>query len=151
MIPRYCVKANKCSYGKTHNPCDIHENCPAFRCDTAKHFEKLKEKKSKYHNEKVQYDGRTFDSKWEKERYCQLKLLQRAGQITDLKCQVRFVLIDKSKGHRETAYVADFTYYENGKLIVEDCKSKPTKTATYKIKKKLMYERYGIKIKEVEQ
>ena len=151
MIPRFCVKADKCSYGKNHNPCDLHEDCPAFKVDTSKHFEELKEKKSKYHNERVQYDGRTFDSKWEMERYCELKLLERAGRIKDLKCQERFVLIEKSTEHRETAYVADFTYYENGKLVVEDCKSKITKTATYKIKKKLMFERYGIKIREIEK
>ena len=151
MIPRYCVKADRCSYGKTHNPCDLHEDCPAFKCDTTKHFEELKEKKSKYHNEKVQYDGRTIDSKCEMERYCDLKLLEKVGRIKDLKCQERFVLIEKSTEHRETAYVADFTYYENGQLVVEDCKSKITKTATYKIKKKLMFERYGIKIREIEK
>lgn len=154
MIPRYCVKADKCSYGKNHNPCDIHEDCPAFRVDVKKCFETLtqpKEKKRKYRNEKVQYDGRTFDSKWEMERYCELKLLEKAGRIKDLKCQQRFVLIEKSTEHRETAYVADFTYYENGKLVVEDCKSKITKTSTYKIKKKLMFERYGIKIREIEK
>ena len=154
MIPRYCVKADKCSYGKTHNPCDLHENCPAFKVDKEKSIESIKadkDKKRKYRNEKVEYDGRTFDSKWEKERYCELKLLEKVGRIKDLKCQERFVLIEKSAEHRETAYVADFTYYENGQLVVEDCKSKITKTATYKIKKKLMFERYGIKIREIEK
>ena len=106
---------------------------------------------NKYHNRKIKVNGIIYDSKRELRRWNELLLLEKAGQITDLKCQVRFVLIDKSKGHRETAYVADFTYYEKGQFIVEDCKSKPTKTATYKIKKKLMFERYGIKIKEVEQ
>lgn len=159
MIPRYCIKASKCSYGKLHNPCDLHEDCPAFKCDTKKSFENLKkngqsppkEKKRKYRNEKVEYDGRLFDSKWERDRYCELKLLEKSGRIKDLKCQERFILIDKSKDHRETAYVADFTYQENGKLVVEDCKSKITKTPVYKIKKKLMQERYGIIIKEVEK
>ena len=137
----------------------MHEDCPAFKCDTKKSFESLiengqaplKEKKRKYGNEKVEYDGRIFDSKWERDRYCELKLLEKAGRINDLKCQEKFVLIDKSRDHRETAYVADFTYQENGKLVVEDCKSKITKTAAYKIKKKLMQERYGITIKEVEK
>lgn len=154
MIPRYCIKASKCSYGKLHNPCDLHEDCPAFRVDTAKSFETLgqsKEKKSKYRNRIVKTEEGVFKSEWEYERWCELKLLQRAGRITDLKKQVKFVLIDKSKDHRETAYVADFTYQENGKYIVEDTKSKPTKTNTYKIKKKLMQERYGITIREVEK
>ena len=154
MIPQYCVKANKCSYGKTHNPCDLHENCPAFRVDTAKSFETLgqaKEKKSKYRNKIVKTEEGVFKSEWEYERWCELKLLQRAWRITDLKKQVKFVLIDKLEGQREMAYFADFAYYENGEYIVEDTKSKPTKTDTYKIKKKLMFERYGIKIREIEK
>lgn len=154
MIPRYCIKASKCSYGKLHNPCDLHEDCPAFRVDTAKSFETLgqsKEKKSKYRNRIVKTEEGVFKSEWEYERWCELKLLQRAGRITDLKKQVKFVLIDKLEGQRGMAYFADFTYYENGEYIVEDTKSKPTKTNTYKIKKKLMFERYGIKIREIEK
>lgn len=153
MIPRYCIKASKCSYGKLHNPCNLYEKCPAFLCDTKKNDRlQTKEKKPrKYRNEKVEYDGRLFDSKWERDRYCELKLLEKAGRIKDLKCQERFILIDKSKDYRETAYVADFTYQENGKLVVEDCKSEITKTPVYKIKKKLMLQRYGIIIKEVEK
>ena len=44
-------------------------------------------------------------------------------------------------------YVADFTYHENGDLVVEDAKG--VKTEAYRIKKKLMLKEYGIKIREV--
>ena len=149
MIRRYCVKADRCSYGKKHNPCDLHENCPAFRCDTTKHLEELKEKKSKYHNKKVVVDGITFDSKKEYLRWCELQLLQKAKVITDLKRQVKYVLVEKNGKERETSYIADFVYKQGNEVVVEDVKSKATKTPLYRLKRKLMLERYNIKIKEV--
>lgn len=112
---------------------------------------KIPNYRSKYGNEKVEYDGVTFDSKLEYRRYIDLKILERAKVIKDLKRQVKFVLIDKSKYGQEIAYIADFTYQEDGKLIVEDCKSEATKTPLYKLKKRLLAERYGIQIKEVEK
>lgn len=153
MIPRYCIKASRCSYGKTHNPCDLHEDCPAFRVDMEKSVEAIKENKKppKYRNKIIKTEEGTFKSQWEYDRWCQLKLLQRAGAISDLQKQVKFVLVEKSKGHREMSYYADFTYYEDGKYIVEDTKSNPTKTSLYKAKKKLMYDRYGIEIRETEK
>ena len=103
----------------------------------------------KYNNKKTVYDGITFDSKKEAHRYYELKLMERAKVITDLKCQAPFTLIDKSKYGREIKYLADFTYYENGLLVVEDVKSSVTKTPLYRLKKRLLAERYGIEIKEV--
>lgn len=149
MIRRYCAKADKCSYGKNHNPCDLHEDCPAFKCDASKHFEELKEKKSKYHNEKVVVDGITFDSKKEYSRWCELQLLQKAKVITDLKRQVKYVLVEKNGKERETSYIADFTYKQGNEVVVEDVKSKATKTPLYRLKKKLMLEKYNIEIKEI--
>lgn len=148
MIPRYCIKASKCSYGKLHNPCDLHEDCPAFKCDTKKSFENLK-KKSKYGNQKVEHDGIVFDSKKERDRYCELKILEKAKAITDLKRQVKYVLVEKNGKERETSYIADFVYKKGNEVVVEDVKSKVTKTPLYRLKKKLMLERYNIKIKEV--
>lgn len=109
---------------------------------------------NKYNAKKVSKDGRTFDSKHEAGRYTELKLLQRAGKITDLRCQVSFLLIPAQYDEkhrcieRPCKYVADFTYRdENGTFIVEDAKG--LKTDVYRIKKKLMLEKYGIRIKEV--
>lgn len=90
-------------------------------------------------------DGYTFDSIAESQRYSQLKLLERAKAIIDLKRQVKFVLIDKSQYGREVSYIADFTYYDGNKLVVEDVKG--IKTDIFKLKARLFAERYGFEIK----
>lgn len=105
--------------------------------------------KNKYNAKKTTVDGIVFDSIIEGNRYCELKLLQRAGQISDLKWQVPFVLFEKSKYGRKLVYKADFTYMQNGQLVVEDTKSKATKTQVYLLKKRILAEKYGIEIKEV--
>ena len=122
-------------------------------------------KKSKYGANKTEVDGITFDSRKEARRYAQLKLMERAGAISDLQLQVKFILIpaqrepDKTgkrggviKGktiERECSYIADFVYVDNdtGETVVEDAKG--MKTEVYKIKKKLMLYVHGVKIKEV--
>ena len=91
-------------------------------------------------------DGQVFDSVKEYHRWGCLKLLERAGKIKDLKRQVKFELIPKQEGERACYYIADFTYMENGELVVEDCKG--FKTDVYKIKKKLMLMEHGIRIRE---
>lgn len=106
---------------------------------------------SKYHALKTTIDGITFDSKLEASRYRELKLMVKAGTIKDLKLQVPFDLVPKHTIEgitiRATKYIADFTYTENGVYIVEDTKG--FKTAEYKRKKKQMFQRYGIEIREV--
>ena len=102
---------------------------------------------NKYHAKKAEYNGIKFDSKHERDRYIELLLMERAKEITDLKTQVRFPLIAKSKYGREIVYVADFTYYKDGVLVVEDAKSPATRTQIYRLKKRLMAEK-GIVIKE---
>lgn len=105
--------------------------------------------KNKYNAKRTTVDGIVFDSILESNRYCELKLLQRVGQISDLKWQVPFVLFEKSEHGRKIVYKADFTYMQNGTLIVEDTKSPATKTQVYKLKKRILAEKYGIVIKEV--
>lgn len=107
-----------------------------------------KPKRRKYLNEKVVVDGKKFDSIKEGNRYGTLRILEKAGHISDLKCQVPFALIadDKKLGD----YFSDFTYLREGKLVVEDCKSTATrKISMYRWKKKHMLAQYGIEIKEV--
>ena len=117
----------------------------------------------KYGSKKVRVDGIVFDSKREANRYCELKLLQRAGKIKNLELQKVFELIPTQrepetmtktgkvkKGkviEQAIKYVADFAYIENGKLVVEDTKG--FRTRDYIIKRKLMLYVYGIKIKEI--
>lgn len=96
---------------------------------------------SKYKNNKVIVDGITFDSQLEANRYCELKLLYKAGEISQLRLQPEFELIPafkkNGKSFRKTIYRADFMYLDNrsGKYIVEDTKG--FKTDVYKIKRKL--------------
>lgn len=97
---------------------------------------------NKYHNKKVIYNGITFDSIKEKNRYTELKLLERSGIIKELKLQYEFELQpkyvnNKGKHVRSIKYKADFFYYNNqrGIYIVEDTKG--FRTDVYKLKKKM--------------
>lgn len=102
---------------------------------------------NKYGARKVKApDGQVFDSVKEYHRWGMLKLLERAGRISDLKRQVSYELIPKQQGERACSYVADFTYMEDGKLVVEDCKG--FRTPEYRLKRKLMLWVHGIRIKE---
>ena len=109
----------------------------------------------KFNNKKVTIPGRTFDSRKEYNRYCELLLLERGGYISDLKLQVKYVLIPAQKDERgkvlerECSYIADFVYFDQKaqRTVVEDTKG--VKTKDYIIKRKLMLERYGIRIREV--
>lgn len=125
---------------------------------------------SKYHAKKVTYNGITFDSKKEANRYRELLLLKKAGVVTELELQKRYELIPTQyetyprygkNGNRlkdgkrcvEKAvyYLADFDYYQDGKHIVEDVKGYKGSTAyaVFAIKRKLMLLVHGIKIKEI--
>lgn len=107
--------------------------------------------KSKFNSKKVKVNGITFDSKKEAKRYTYLIEKQQNGEIHDLNVHVKFELIPKLDKERACNYYADFTYLnKNNELIVEDVKgSKRTITDVYKIKRKLMLYKYGIKVKEI--
>lgn len=96
---------------------------------------------SKYGNKKIVVDGEEFDSQLEANRWYELKLLQRAKQIKDLRRQIRFELQPSYKKNGKTIqsinYIADFVYYDlnKKKVVVEDTKG--FKTETYKLKKKI--------------
>lgn len=122
----------------------------------------------KYRNKKTKHDGKVFDSIAEMKRYKELKLLERAGQIKELRMQVKYVLIppqyekvwDEKKHiwkrgkclERECSYVADFVYWSvpDCKDVVEDVKSEITrKKESYIIKRKLMLYIHRIRVNEV--
>jgi len=92
-----------------------------------------------------------FDSKKEFERWMILKDLEKKGKISHLETQKPFILIDKSPFFRSVKYIADFVYIENGQQIIEDVKGyrKGQAYQLFKIKQKLMYERYGILVREI--
>lgn len=99
---------------------------------------------NKYRNKKVQVDMYVFDSIAESKRYKELKLLERAKEIQNLKLQPRFLLQESfkknGKTYRKIEYVADFQYTENGKIIVEDVKG--MQTDVFKLKHKLFEKKY---------
>ena len=102
---------------------------------------------SKYNNTKTIVDGIPFDSQKEAARYRELKLFERAGEVSDIERQVEYQLIPKQPGERAVKYIADFRYKnKEGQTIVEDVKG--FKTDVYKIKRKLMLHVHGIKITE---
>jgi len=90
--------------------------------------------RSKYGNKRVKADGYTFDSQAEYQRYCELKTLQRTGEISLLRVHPRFVIMEAytiyTTGERIKArhYEADFEYYdvESMRRVVEDVKGKRT-------------------------
>lgn len=125
--------------------------------------------KNKYHNKRMTTsDGIRHDSIKEGRRWNELKILERAGEIRDLKRQVKFVLIpaqyesyQRISKHgkplkdgrklieRELSYIADFVYVnvETGETVVEDTKG--VRTKEYVIKRKLMLWIHKVKITEI--
>jgi hypothetical protein len=107
---------------------------------------------SKYGNKKTVIDGITFDSQKEGARYQQLKILLRAGKITDLELQPKFTLQAAFKAPwgetiRAITYYADFAYKNDlGEQIVEDAKG--VRTKEYLIKRKMMAN-IGVRIIEI--
>lgn len=140
-------------------------------------FKKRTVNKTKLNNKSVVIDGITFPSIKEGNRYCELKLLQRAGKISDLEWQKKYSLlpaqyetvetgeyykVGAKKGQPKTKqvcveqavdYFADFVYKENGQTVVEDVKGyrDPSSApyAKFVLKRKMMLYFHGIKIREV--
>lgn len=122
--------------------------------------------KPKYRNKKILCGEMVFDSKKEFMRYLELKSLEEAGEISELRRQVKYVLIPAQREketvsprgrkipgkviEREVAYFADFVYREGDELIVEDVKSPATrKLDQYILKRKMLLYFYGIRIREI--
>jgi hypothetical protein len=107
--------------------------------------------RSKYNAVRTEVDGIVFDSRREAQRWCELCLLSAAGEIQDLRRQVKFELVPKFEAngvkYRGVSYIADFTYLKNNQLVVEDVKG--VKTTVYALKRQLMAWKQGITITEV--
>ena len=120
-------------------------------------------RRNKYNARMYKVGDEVFHSKKELHRYEELLLLEKAGQIKNLRREVKFVLIPAQREtiwkngkpkqgkviEREASYRADFVYEENGETVVEDVKSEATKTLLYIWKRKLMLYVHGIRIREV--
>jgi len=92
--------------------------------------------RNKYNAIKQTYNGEVFDSKKELKRYMELELLLRAKEITDLELHPKFDLM--VNGVKIGRYTADFKYKNGSDIIVEDVKSKATKTRDYMLRKKIL-------------
>ena len=100
--------------------------------------------KNKYGNTRTEIDGHTFDSKGEANRWAELRMLEKAGVLTGLQRQVRFELlppfVHDGKKEQGIGYIADFTYTQGGKLVIEDFKG--ARTEVFKLKRKLLLFRF---------
>lgn len=113
------------------------------RMTAAQFRELMKKKPSKYRAKRTEVDGIKFDSQLEANYYCELKMLQRAGEVTDIQLQPRYPL------QGGITYVADFLVtYADGRQEIVDCKG--VRTSVYRLKKRLFAEKYPeLTIKEV--
>ena len=109
---------------------------------------------SKYRNVKTTIDKIEFSSKKEAREYLRLKALQERGDITSLKCQVKFDFTINGKplrfvdSNRVMHYIADFEYFDMyGNRKIVDVKG--VKTRDYLIKRALMLACHGILVEEV--
>ena len=113
--------------------------------------------KHKYNAKKTYVDGIKFDSKKEAERYVVLRDLEVNGLIEGLELQPRFswsttyAANGKSMTSNRFFYKADFSYYSDGELVVEDVKGYKfgPAYATFKRKRKIVEHLYGIRIIEI--
>lgn len=110
-----------------------------------------KGRRNKHNAVKVQIDGYTFDSKAEAQRYRELKLMQAGGVISGLEVHPTYTLqegftLNNGRRFRAMKHSADFRYREkdNDLLVVEDVKGH--ETAGYKLRRKLLLYRYGLRI-----
>lgn len=95
------------------------------------------------------FKGIVFDSAMEKNRYIELLMLEKAGHISNLETQPRFLLIPPFDYHgehfRPVHYTADFRYFDKEKEIeiIEEVKSSySSKEKDYVIRKKLFLSKY---------
>jgi hypothetical protein len=106
-------------------------------------------------------DNIKFDSKRELNRYLELKLLERAGVITDLELQPRIRIViggvevkmisRRYPNGRALTYVGDFRYLdlEKNATILEDVKmNSGHRPDVYKVKRALIHA-MGLEITEV--
>ena len=100
----------------------------------------------KYRAQPTTVDGIRFASKREAARYCELRLMERAGHIRNLELQPRYPMV--VNGLTVCVYVADFRYVAaDGRAVVEDVKG--VRTPAYVIKAKLMKALHGVEVSEV--
>lgn len=105
------------------------------------------EMRNKFNARPLVHDGIRFASHAEAKRYFQLCFLRKIGALDELVVHPAFDL--HVSGHRIGRYVADFSYRRDGRIVVEDVKSRPTMTALYRWKKRHLKAELGLEVTEV--
>lgn len=112
-------------------------------------------RQGKYGATRTEVNGITFDSKWEAHRYMELLQLERVDQIQDLQVHVPFglhVRAPDGETVRIASWTADFQYWREGRMVIEDTKSGPTRRKeAYVLKRKHFETEYGVRVLEVER
>lgn len=91
---------------------------------------------NKFHAKKTVFEGITFDSGLECRRYQQLRLLEKGGIIRQLERQLPFVLT--VNGTKIGKMIIDHGWFENNARVLEETKAPPTRTSTYRLKKRIL-------------
>ena len=112
---------------------------------------KLPIKKNKYNARKVYYNGMTFDSNKEFERYLVLADMEKRGIIRYLRHHVIYPLFSESEYFKAVKYEADFVYEMQGQEWVEDVKGmrKGVAYSLFQLNKRIMFEKYKIIVQEI--
>lgn len=107
--------------------------------------------RNKYGAKKTQVGDVNFDSKREANRWMELQLLQRAGEISDLQRQVKVELIGQyrplyTRTGRKMILTFDFSYIEDGVQYYEDAKGYPTRDYEVRV---AVARAMGLEVREV--
>lgn len=102
---------------------------------------------NKFNAKTLVHDGVRFASHAEAKRYFQLCFLRKIGALDELVVHPVFPL--HVNGRLLGKYIADFSYRWDGRLVVEDVKSKPTMTPLYRWKRKHLKAELGLEVTEV--
>lgn len=114
---------------------------------------------NKFGATKVEYKGIKFDSRVERDRYLYLREMQKRGEISGLRLQVRFLIIpkltrlvpkqlktkvryDERTIELPAYYTCDFLYKEKGVYVCEDVKNAYSQEIRdYPLRRKLMMQK----------
>lgn len=102
-------------------------------------------KRNKYAAKKVVTEEGTFDSRMEYKRWCQLRKMQRVGEIAELERQIVFEFIVNEV--RIGKFTADHRYLDlsTGQVVVEDVKGVLVRDVGLRLR--LMKALHGIEVK----
>ena len=110
-----------------------------------------KPSRNKYGAKKTQVGEIKFDSKKEANRWIELQLLERGGEISDLRRQVKVELMGQyrplyTRTGRKMKLTFDFAYIDGGVQIYEDAKGYPTRDYEVRV---AVAKAMGLEVREV--